>query len=74
MKNNLTALVIVFIGFSMLTLTFNYVDNSKSAQKIENIERLYKLKTDLKEIKDRKEIQDYIDSTQILLDSLNNIN
>lgn len=74
MKHYLTALVIVFIGFSMLTLCFNYVDNSKSAQKIENIERLYKLKTDLKENKDRREIQDYIDSTQILIDSLNNIN
>lgn len=73
MKHYLTTLAIVFIGFSMLTLSFNYADNSRSAQKIENIERLYKLKTDLKENKDRREIQDYIDSTQILIDSLNSI-
>jgi hypothetical protein len=74
MKHYLTALSIIFIGFSMLTLSLSYLINSKSAQKIENIERLYKLKTDLKENKDRREIQDYIDSTQILIDSLNNIN
>lgn len=74
MKYFLTGLVIVFVGCSMLTLSLTYLVTSKSAQKVENIERLYKLKTDLKYNKDCRDIQNYIDSTQIMIDSLNNIN
>ena len=74
MKNYAISVLAIFIGFSMLTLSIAYYENSKSAQKIENIEKLYGLKTTLQQNKDRREIQDLVDSTQIMIDSLNNIN
>lgn len=74
MRNYAISVLAIFIGFSILTLSMAYYENSKSAQKIENIEKLYKLKTELQQNKERREIQDLIDSTQIMIDSLNNIN
>ena len=74
MRNYAISVLAIFIGFSILTLCMAYYENSKSAQKIENIEKLYKLKTELQQNKERREIQDLIDSTQIMIDSLNNIN
>lgn len=73
MRDYAISVLAVFIGFSMLTLSMAYYENSKSAQKIENIEKLYELKTTLQQNKDRREIQDFIDSTEVMIDSLNNI-
>lgn len=60
-------------GFALLTFSMAYYENSKSAQKIENIKSLYDLKTTLERRKDSQDTQQWIDSTQVLIDSMNNI-
>lgn len=72
MKESTQFILAVFTGFSVLALSMAYIDNQKSAQKIENIKTLYELKSNLENKKfnedtDRwiKEIQNKIDSLEI---------
>ena len=62
----------ILVGFSILTVAITYYTNAESAQKVENIKTLYELKTTLQQRKDRQELQEFIDSTQIYIDSLEN--
>lgn len=62
----------ILVGFSILTVAITYSTNAESAQKVENIKTLYELKTTLQQRKDRQELQEFIDSTQIYIDSLEN--
>lgn len=61
----------VFISFGFLTLCAGYYENSKSAQEIENLERLYRLKTDLQNNKDAQETEKFIEDIERRIDSIN---
>lgn len=47
MKEVISFILAIAISFSIFTLSFSIYNNKESAQKIENIERLYQLKTSL---------------------------
>lgn len=72
MKEVISFILSITIGFSMITLSLSIYNNRESAQKIENIERLYQLKTSLENNKNVLETETYIKETQRLIDSIEN--
>jgi hypothetical protein len=60
----------VLIGFSVLILSFGYVEREKSAQKIENIERLIRTKDYLSTKKSIQETDLLLEEMQRKIDSL----
>lgn len=72
MKEVISFILAIAISFSIFTLSFSIYNNKQSAQKIENIERLYQLKTSLENNKNILETEKYIKETQKLIDSIEN--
>ncbi|WP_396180271.1 hypothetical protein [Flavobacterium sp.] len=60
----------VLIGFSVLILSFGYVEREKSAQKIENIERLIRTKDYLSTKKSIQETDLLLEEMQRKIDSM----
>jgi hypothetical protein len=60
----------VLIGFSILILSFGYVEREKSAQKIENIERLIRTKDYLSTKKSIQETDLLLEEMQRKIDSM----
>ncbi len=73
MSKQAQAIFALLIGLSALTGTMYYFSNAESAQKIENIEKLTKLKIDLQAVEDIQHTKLMIRDTQKAIDSLNNI-
>lgn len=65
MKELTQYVAVLILGASILICSVSYYENSKSAQKIENIKTLYELKSNLENKK-------WIEETQIKIDSLEN--
>lgn len=73
MKEFPQTLLAFLLGFSVVIFAISYATNVESAQKIENIEKLYELKASLQTYKTIQETEGLIQNTQKLVDSLNTI-
>lgn len=63
----------VLLGWTALCLVLTYAQNSAAEQKIENIDKLYRLKTNLENVKSIQKTDSLIQDTERLIDSMNNI-
>jgi len=63
----------LILGFATLGLVFTYAENSAAEQKIKNIDKLYRLKMDLENVKSMQETDSLIKDTERLIDLMNNI-
>ncbi|HSE99833.1 MAG TPA: hypothetical protein VLA48_02965 [Nitrososphaeraceae archaeon] len=66
-------ITVIICGCALLIFSISSYENSKSAQKIENIDKLYRLKTELEKVKSMQETDSLIKDTERLIDSMNNI-
>lgn len=57
----------VLLGWAALGLMFIYAENSAAEQKIENIDKLYRLKTELENVKSIQETDSLIKDTERLI-------
>ncbi len=73
MSKQAQAILALLIGWSVLVGTMYYFSNAESAQKIENIEKLTRLKRDLELDMSAHETEDLIKHIEKNIDSLNNI-
>jgi hypothetical protein len=69
MKEFPQTILTVFIGVNLYTMATSYYETSKSAQKIENIEKMIHLKQWMDNQKSVKETEQYIKQ---VTDSINN--
>jgi len=73
MRDFAVTILAVFIGFSFLTLSIAYYNNSASAQKIENIKELNRFKENLNMEITVLETRKNYKEVERLVDSMNNI-
>ena len=72
MKEVVNSSFMYFLGLAVVILAISFYKTQESAQKIENIETLYMLKTNLNNRKFIQETDLYIKQTQKLIDSIEN--
>ena len=70
MKEVVNSSFMYFLGLAVVILAISFYKTQESAQKIENIETLYMLKTNLNNRKFIQETDLYIKQTQKLIDSI----
>lgn len=61
------------IGVSVLVLSIGFYQNNESAQKIENIEKLYRIKKDQELERDFLQTKKNIREIEVMMDSINKL-